>query len=105
MNLTKVRNGEWIAALGGVALIVSLFLPWYGSDGTSATVDAWEAFGIVHVILLVCGLFGPLLLVFHIQQKTAAVPLAIAGLGAWMGILAIALVLLRGLAFTPGARG
>jgi hypothetical protein len=101
VNLRKVRNGELIAALGGVVLIASLFMPWYGSDGTSDSVNAWQAFGIVHVILLVCGLFGPLLLVLHLQQKTAAVPLAIAGLGAWLALLAIALVLLRGLAFTP----
>jgi hypothetical protein len=93
--VSKVRNGEVIAAVGGIALIVSLFLPWY--DG----VDAWQAFDVVHVILMVCGLFGPLLLVLQIQQKTAAVPLAIAGLGAWAGLLAIAIVLLRGLAFPP----
>jgi hypothetical protein len=91
----KVRNGEWIAALGGVVLIASLFMPWY--DG----VDAWQAFSVLHVILMVCGLFGPLLLVLQIQQKTAAVPLATAGLGAWAGVLAIALVLVRGLAFPP----
>jgi len=101
VGLRKIRNGEVIAALGGIALIVSLFVPWYGADGTSDSANAWESFGIVHVILLVCGLTGPLLLVLHVQQKTAAVPLAIAGLGTWLALLAIALVVLRGLAFTP----
>ena len=102
MNLREVRNGEWIAGAAGAALIAALFLPWYGADGTSATINAWQSFSVLDVILLVCGVFGVLLLLAEIQQRTSAVPLAIGGLGTWLGLIATALVLFRGLAFPPG---
>ncbi|MEA2481652.1 MAG: hypothetical protein QOJ07_3574 [Thermoleophilaceae bacterium] len=99
MGLHKVRSGEVIAAVGGVALIVALFLPWYGSGGRTA--DGWESLTVIDGILLFCALFGIALLVLIIQQRTPALPLAVAGLGAWLGLLAVALVLFR-VAFTPG---
>ena len=38
--------------LAGVALIVSLFLPWYGASGTDGgSLSGWEALGVIDVIL------------------------------------------------------
>ena len=34
MDLRRLRAGEWFAGVGGIALIVSLLLPWY--EGTAA---------------------------------------------------------------------
>ena len=36
MDLRRLRAGEWVAAASGVALLVSLFLPWYGGAGGDA---------------------------------------------------------------------
>jgi hypothetical protein len=57
------RVGHYVAALGAIALIGSLWLDWYGLDlpplirdlfaGTST---GWEAFSSADVVLLSCGL-------------------------------------------------
>ena len=93
MDLRKVRNGDWIALVSGVVLIVALFLPWYGNGGETAS--GWSSLTVIDVVLAICALFGIAQWFFIIQQPTQAVPLAIAGLGAWMGLLAVVLTLIR----------
>ena len=93
MDLRKLRNGDWIALIAGVALIVALFLPWYGLGGETAT--GWESLSAIDVILVICALFGIAQWFFTAQQPTPAVPLAIAGLGVWMAILAMILTVIR----------
>ena len=93
MNFRKLRNGDWIALAGGVAMIVALFLPWYGASGQTAT--GWESLTVIDVVLLICALFGIVQWFSTAQQATPAFPLAVAGLGAWTGLLAIVLTLVR----------
>ena len=107
MDLRKLRNGDWIALAGGVALIVALFLPWYGAGGD--TTSGWASLTVFDLVLCLCALFGVAQWFFTAQQPTPAVPLATAGLGVWMGILATILVLIRivdapadGLGLEPG---
>ena len=93
MDLRKERNGDWIALAAGVLLVVALFLPWY--DTGEETLSAWEELTIIDFALLVCALFGIAQWFFTGQQATPAVPLAIAGLSAWAGVVAILLTLIR----------
>jgi hypothetical protein len=93
MDLRKLRNGDWIALLSGTALIVCLFLPWYGAD--SRTVSGWAALTVIDVFLCACALFGIAQWFFTVQQAAPAMPLAIAGLGAWAALLATILTLIR----------
>jgi ABC-type xylose transport system permease subunit len=93
VDLRKLRNGDWIALAGGVALIVSLFLPWYGAGGVTA--NGWQSLTVIDVILFICALFGVAQWFFAAQQPTPAVPLAAAGLGVWTGLLAILLTVIR----------
>ena len=95
MDLRRLRHGDWIAGLSGVALVVLLFLPWYGASGTSATATAWEAFAVNDAILLFVGLFGIGLAVAAATQRTSAVPTALASLTALLGIVATILVAVR----------
>src|SRR4051794_37648040 len=93
MDLRNARNGDWIALASGVALIVALFLPWY--DTGEETLNAWQELTVIDFILLGCALFGVAQFFFTVQQATPAMPLAVAGLGAWTGVLAVALTLIR----------
>ena len=52
MNFSRLGRGEFLAVLGGVALALSLFLPWYKTnpdnrnamiDGMRGTVSGWTA--------------------------------------------------------------
>lgn len=101
MDLRRLRHGEWIAGLSGAALVVLLFLPWYGVKGTSATATAWEAFAVNDAILLFVGLFAVGLAVATATQDTSAVSVALASLTALFGILATILVAVR-LIWAPG---
>ena len=93
MDLRKERNGDWIALASGVVLIVALFLPWY--DTGEETLSAWQELTVIDFFLLGCALFGVAQWFFTAQQSTPAMPLAVAGLGAWAGVLAVLLTLTR----------
>ena len=86
--------------MSGAGLIVVLFLPWYGMKGTSATINAWEAFAVNDVILLVVALLAVGLWTATATQRTTAVPMAFASLTALLAILATLLVVVR-LIFEP----
>jgi hypothetical protein len=47
----RLSKGDWLAAAGGVAMLVALFLPWYSASGQS--VSAWESMAVDDVILAV----------------------------------------------------
>jgi hypothetical protein len=59
---SRLGTGDLIAAAGGVALFVSLFLPWYGIElaiagfSSSASVTGWEALELIDVVLLLVAL-------------------------------------------------
>jgi hypothetical protein len=100
VDLRRLRDGEWIAGLSGAALVVLLFLPWYGTKGSSATADAWQAFAVNDAILLLTALFAIGLAVTAATQRTTAVPNAMASLTCLFAIVAILLVAIR-LAWPP----
>ena len=60
MELTRLRTADAIAGIGGVALLITLFLTWYSAGGSatlggreievSLNLTAWEAFSITDVI-------------------------------------------------------
>ena len=84
MDLRRLRAGEWIAAVSGAVLVVSLFLPWYSVDrpaarrvgGQAVDLSAWEVLSIVDVLLFAIGLLAMGLLVLTAIQRTAAVGIA-----------------------------
>jgi hypothetical protein len=91
MDLRRLRAGEWITALAGLVLLVSLFLPWYGSP--SAT--AWEALTVNDLLLAVVGAFAISLFFVTASQPAPALPIALDALVALAGMVAVALVLVR----------
>jgi hypothetical protein len=54
MTTRELRHGHLIAGAGGALLIVSLFLPWASSEGTSRT--GFELLTMADVFLLIAGL-------------------------------------------------
>src|SRR5215210_6311011 len=93
MDLRRLRAGEWVTALGGAALLVALFLPWY--DEGAASPSAWESFAIVDVILALVGLAAVLLLAVTATQSAPAVPIAMDALVTLAGVVAFVLTLVK----------
>jgi hypothetical protein len=101
MDLSRLRTGEWVAAASGVALLVSLFLPWYGPD--SAT--AWESLSVIDVLLAFVAATGVLLAIVTATQRVAAIPIALSALVGLAALVGVLLVLFRMLDVPDGASG
>src|SRR3954452_13106609 len=112
MDLRRLRAGERIAALGGVTLLVSLFLHWYQGSTLCfaapqercfgpAEYTGWESFAVVDVVLALVGLFALAVWFITATQETPAIAIAVSAMLTLFGIFATLLVLIR-LADPPG---
>jgi hypothetical protein len=89
MRIDRLGTGEGLAGAGGVLLAVALFLPWFGD------LDAWQAFDVVDVLLLLAALAGIGVAILAAANAKTDVPVASAALAVPIGLLATALVLYR----------
>ena len=94
MDLRRLRAGEWIAALSGAALLVSLFLPWYGA-GAEDDASGWQALAAVDIALALVAVFGVALLLITASQRVPAVPIALSPIVTLVGMIGVVLVLIR----------
>ncbi len=88
-------------AAAGVALFVSLFLPWYGAGGDSLT--GWEALGVIDVILALVAACAISVTIATAVMRVAAVPIALDAIATLFGLLALLLVLIRVVDLPDGA--
>jgi hypothetical protein len=108
VDLGRLTLGEAVAVVSGVALILFMFLPWYGVearvevpgvqsfDAEAETLTAWEAFTITDVLLflaaaLAVGLtLGTVAGVRSIELPRRPAPIVVAA-----GLFAVLLILYR----------
>ncbi len=110
MDLRRLHLGEWVAGASGTALIVVLFLPWYGRTVECAPgppcppagLSAWGALTVIDFLLLGLGLMGLATLGTAAVYANAPVPRATSALTAFAGFFGVALVIVR-LLFLPDA--
>jgi len=106
MTLSKVRAGDVLAGVGGVALLVVMFVPWYdfipgpytGSrfiPDNDTTQSAWQALTVSLVPLVLVALLGITLLATTAFQRTQAWPVASQVFTALVGPIASLWILLR----------
>lgn len=97
MDLRRLRVGEWIFGVSAVALLVSLFLPWWGLKGDwidlgpggpveggfsdSATAEttwtAWQVFSVADLLLALLAVLA--LVVWAIVARATAAGPGVAG--------------------------
>jgi hypothetical protein len=97
--MSRLRAGEWIAGAGGLALLVTLFLPWYGAGPFD--VSAWEAFSVLDVVLALLALVPLALVALQATRRSPALPVAFSTFTVLAGALATLLILYR-IANQPG---
>ena len=102
MDLRRLRHGEWIAGVSGVALLVALFLDWYSAP-RGATANGWESFTVTDVLLAAAGLFGIALAVGAATQRSPAVPQAVGALTVPVAMVAAVSVVIQVLSLPEGA--
>jgi len=109
MDLGRLRKGEWLAGLSGVALAILLFVPWYEVADAGASADgwvayaplaqlgvsAWQAFAVVDLLLAVTALLGLGVAAMAALHRAPALPLATAVVATAAGIVTLLVVLYR----------
>jgi hypothetical protein len=117
MDLSKLRRGEMIAAVGGIVLLIALFfLDWYAVgvnlstpfgdvSGSGLEFGAWDGQGftgtIANLVILAAAIAAVALAVLTATARTVALPVAASALTAALGIGAFVMVFLR-MVFQPG---
>jgi hypothetical protein len=74
MEPRRLRAGEWVAAAGGVALLASLFIPWYRVRLAGEALSGWEAFTFADILLALAGACGLGLALITATQRGLALP-------------------------------
>lgn len=109
MDLRRLRAGELVTALAGVALLVSLFLPWYRTcapgGGCHEDVTGWQALAVNDVIFAVIALAAVGLVAVTATQPTGAVPIAYDTLLFLTSMVGGVLAILRVLSLPEAAAG
>jgi hypothetical protein len=97
MHLRRLRVGEWLAAAGGVTLLVSLLIVWYGPtfDFLDSGISAWQAFVVLDVVLTLIAVLAIALAVLQATRTSPAMPVGAAVLSVVFGALAVILVAYR----------
>jgi hypothetical protein len=110
MDLSKLRGGELIAAIGGVVLLIALFFfDWYGIGASVSTpigefsirgdFGAWDRQGflgtLANLVILAAGVAAVGLAILTATSRTVALPVAASALTAGLGIAAVVMVLGR----------
>ena len=93
MGVERLRAGEWLAAAGGVVLLIWLCLAWYGLLG--ADVSGFEALSVIDLLLVLLAVLAIALGVLQATQDSPAMPVGAAVLTATFGKLGFLLVLFR----------
>ena len=89
MSLIRLRAGEWLALTAAVALIVSLFLPWY------VGVSGFEAFTVIDILLVLVAGVGIALAILQATRTSPALPVGFGVLTVVVGAIGTLLVLFR----------
>ena len=100
MDTSRLSQGELIAGVSGLALLVVMFLPWYGVDvnvggfSASESANAWEVFSIIDVLLFVVAAIAVAVAAARLAD-VAQPDLPVAAIVTGAGVLAVLLILYR----------
>src|SRR5215208_3818378 len=105
MDVSRLSRSELIAALGGILLLLGVFLPWYVPNtenpnaivaGSREAVSAWEAHSLLRFLFLAAAI-APLILLYIVLRDhelswprgelTAVVAIAAFGIIGYVGVV------------------
>jgi hypothetical protein len=95
VNISRLRWGEWIAAIAGLDLALVTFRAWYKVSGTDAKVTAWDALDNGRYLLIATAVVGVFLLLVQASEDTGRLSFPPGGLAAVVGLACTAYVAYR----------
>jgi hypothetical protein len=110
MDFTRLTQGEKIAGVSGVALILIMFLfSWYAVEAVGESVpdsgaNAWQAFSFIDIVLFITVAAAIGLALISASQTEVGLPVAASALVAGLGIVSAILIFYR-IIDTPGDLG
>ena len=97
--MSKLRSADVVGGVGGLGLLITLFLPWYELEvrgfGLDVTATAWQAFSLTDVLLTIAALVAIALPVVTAVASGPAKPVAFTVLSSVGSSLAVLLILYR----------
>jgi hypothetical protein len=111
MDFKQLDRGEAIAALGGIILLISLFLPWYSlgnanavlndCHGPNSTCTGWDSLTILRYALILAALAPAVLAWIIVRGHALSWPRG--ELTAVVALAALTFIIFRGLIDKPGS--
>lgn len=101
MDVSKLTNGEKIAGISGILLLLIMFIfDWFsieaeGGIGPSVGGNAWDTMEIIRWLLLLAALSGIALAIVGAQANQPNMPVALSAVTAGLGILGVIFVIIR----------
>jgi hypothetical protein len=99
LDSSRLRTGEIVAGIGGVALFASLFFDWFGGGGgfDSGNLDGWDGLGadFSGFIVALTSVSGAALALLALSGQRVNIPLPRGAFTALLGSLSIAIILWR----------
>jgi hypothetical protein len=93
VSFARLRIGELLALAGGICVIVSLFVPWYGN--AFGKLSAWDTFGPGLVLLIAAAAAALALVVSTLTERSTALPVAAGVWSTLFGIIAVIAAIVR----------
>jgi hypothetical protein len=109
VDLRRLRVGEWVTALAGVALLVSLSLPWYRTcvpgGGCDEEITGWQALAVNDIVFALLALAAIALVAVTAMQPTPAISIAYEALLFLVSLVGGVLALVRLFSLPEAAAG
>ena len=93
--MRRLRTADWLAGGGSAVLLASMFLHWYGVLGGQFAVTAWQAFGVLDIVLALLALVPLALVATQATRESPTIPVAFSVLSSLAGLVATLLILYR----------
>jgi hypothetical protein len=95
-----LRPGELVGAIGGLGLLVALFLHWYSVNEDNVT--AWQAFSVTDIVLAAAAVIGMSVAACVLLRISVSYPVAGSSVATGFGAVAVVLIVIR-MIDPPGA--
>jgi hypothetical protein len=102
MDLTRLTQGEKIAAVSGIALILIMFIfKWFGLKvgvtgfgSVEGSRNAWGSYGFIDIVLFITVVAAVGLAAIKASEAEAGLPVAASAIVAGLGALSVVLIII-----------
>jgi len=84
-----------IAAVSAIALLIIMFISWFGVEDSEGGANAWESFGFIDIILFLTILAAIGAAVMSANAQSVNLPVALSAIVTGLAILSVLLILFR----------